>query len=367
MKGTYYLPVTVSFRGDKFADKLHWVKDNPYFYYPYVFVSPFVTGMKSNRETDFPEAKYITADSGGYQIGVHQKDSKGVSVIDVLRWQEGIADVAFTVDIPTFSYEQEIKHTDYTRPTIYRHYTDKYFEKAMKQSVLNANKMYEAQENEKMELWGVCQGGNYNDLKKWFKSLTKEHRFDGYTFPMASTFSPRAKEDWLGQIRFAKEAGTNFHFLGRCEPLLVTIFAKLSLKTGKYYTYDTSSAAGGLMLGKYHDPYSLRSLSYAKKVEHVNFDLDGPNPCDCPVCSKHTVDEMINGYYKLYLHNVYVRQAYNNYVNVMVQDDDLFNNLINKQLEMVGAYKKHKRHYKQLIDNIVYDEPLKTNRIEDFF
>jgi hypothetical protein len=367
MKGTYYLPVTVSFHGEDFEKNLHWSKKSNYFYYPYVFVSPFVTGMKTTRERDFPDAKYITADSGGYQIGVHQKDSKGVSALDVLRWQEKIADVAFTVDIPTFSYEQEIKQNDFVRPNVYRHYSDEYFEKAMKKSVINANNMYEAQENEKMQLWAVCQGGNYDDLMTWYKAITKEHRFDGYTFPMASTFSPRAKEDWLDQIRFAKEVGTNWHFLGRCEPLLVAIFAKLSQKTGKVYTYDTSSAAGGLTLGKYHDPHTMRSLSYAKNVEHVNFDLDGPNPCDCPVCSKHTVGEMINGYYLLYMHNVYVRQAYNNYINVLVQDDALFDNLINKLLETIGAYKKHKKRYKQLIDNLVYDEPVKVERIQSFF
>ena len=360
MKGTKYMPVSITFNRADWRFVMPWYKNNKYFYYGYVFVSPFVTGLETTREKDFPEAKYIVADSGGYQIGVHRK-GVNVSVLDVLRWQEKIADVAFTVDVPVHSYESAVEK--------YRHYTDEYFERCLRVSNDNAWKMLEAQENQKMELWGVVQGGNYKDLKKWYDDLTKEHTFKGYTLPVASTYTPKVKEDLFGQLQFAKEVDTNFHFLGRCEPLLVLILAKLSQQTGRYYTYDTATAATGLMLGKYHDPLFLSSLNFGNKNidKQVKFDKDGPPPCDCPVCSQHTVDEMINGYFTLFLHNVYVRKRFNDYINVMVKDDDIFNELLNKFLSLQPRYQKQKKELKAKVNQLVFEEKKKTGDIDAYF
>jgi len=367
--GTQYLPVSITFGENRpeWRYSMHWYKKDfnewtekyHCFYYPYLLVSPFVTGMKKTRKRDFPQAEYIVSDSGGFQIASH-KGQYSVSVLDVLRWQEQIADVAFTVDYPAYSYESEVKGQSY--------YTDEYFNRCMEQSNKNAWKMLEAQENQKMELWGVVQGGNYKDLKKWYDNLTSNHEFKGYSLPLRSTFMPSAKDDFMGQLQFAKEIDTNFHFLGRCEPLAVIILAKLAQKTKKFYTYDTASAAGGLMLGKYHDPYFLSSWSFSKKKpeSRVNFNLDGPTGCDCPVCQKFNVEEMINGYYTLLLHNVYVRNRFNNFVNVAVQDDNIFNNLINK-FTSVSRYRKHKDVIKDKIKSLIYEERRTTGGINDYF
>lgn len=366
--GINYMPVSITFNKVDWRHAMHWYKKDynehtekyHYYYYPYVFVSPFVTGMKTTREKDFPQAEHIVADSGGYQIGVHRKGVK-VSALDVLRWQEKIADVAFTLDIPVHSYESEV--------TDYKYYTNEYFERCMIQSNNNAWKMLEAQENQKMELWGVVQGGNYQDLSKWYKALTKEHTFKGYTFPMAGSFAPKKKEDFFGQLKFAKEVDTNFHFLGRCEPLLVILLAKLSQITGHYYTYDTSTAATGLMLGKYHDPMFLSSLSFSKKIPEarVKFDMDGPPPCDCPVCSKHTVKEMIDGYYTLLLHNVYVRKKFNDFIYVMVQDDDIFREVVNKYLNLQPRYQKNKKILKEKVNELIYGEERKSGNVDEYY
>jgi len=368
IKGTLYLPVSVTFKRTDWRYAMHWYKKDyneytqklNYYYYPIVFVSPFVTGLDTTREKDFPQAKYIVADSGGYQIGVHRQ-GVNVSVLDVLRWQEKIADVAFTVDIPAYSFESNVPG--------YNTYTDESFNKCMKRSNENAWKMLEAQENQKMQLWGVVQGGNYDDLKRWYDALTKEHEFKGYTLPIASTFTPKHNEDFFGQLKFAKEVNTNFHFLGRCEPLLVLILAKMSQVTGKYYTYDTATAATGLMLGKYHDPMFLSSLSFGKKRPEiqVQFDKNGKPPCDCPVCSRHTVDEMINGYYTLLLHNVYIRKRFNDYINIMVQDDAVFKELVNKFLRLQPRYIKRSKIIKDKIENLIYGEDIKSGNIDSYF
>ena len=364
-KKVYYLPVSITFGKPEWRYRMYWYKKdyNEYtkkyqeFYYPHVFVNPFVTGWKCNREKDFPQAKYIVSDSGGYQLGVHTKGTK-TSCLDVLRWQENIADIGFTLDTPSFSYESEV--------ATYRYYTEDHFKRCMEVSNKNAIKMFGAQENEKMELWAVIQGGKYDDLKMWYDDLGKACDFKGYCVPVASTSVPRKNEYWLSQLNFAKEVNTNFHFLGKCEPLLVATIAKLAQKTGKYYTYDTTSAATGLMLGKYTDPFFLMGLNFTKKKETVNFDMDGPPPCDCPVCQKHTVKEMITEYALLFLHNVYARKRFNEYIVGMVQDDEVFNNLLNKLLDIKTVYRKNKDMFKEGINNLVYDEPIKQSTVSEY-
>jgi len=95
IRGTAYLPVSITFNRSDWRYAMHWYKKDyneytqklHYFYYPKLFVSPFVTGMDCTREKDFPQAELITADSGGYQIGVRRTGVK-VSPLDVLRWKK---------------------------------------------------------------------------------------------------------------------------------------------------------------------------------------------------------------------------------------------------------------------------------------
>lgn len=367
LKGTIYMPVSITFKREEWRRAMHWYKDNPYYYYPYVFASPFVTGMNKTRDKDFPEAEWIVADSGGFQIS---KLGKKVSALDVLEWQvKGIkANVAFTVDVPAYAYRSEVDNYKYYPSEDFKNY----MEFSNKNAWTAATKLeeYKSEGYKDTQLWAVIQGGNYNDMMQWYEHLTKTYgEFPGYTFPMWSTFNPAEQQNWLSQLQFAKQIGTNFHFLGKCEPLLVIVFAKMAHKFKRFYTYDTSSAAMGLMMGKYHDPYYLSSLSYTKKnlEDQVKFDMDGPNPCDCPVCSKHTVSEMINNYYPMLLHNVYVRKRWNDYVNVMVQDDECFDDLINKILRLQPVYQKNKELYKEGINNLIYGEAKKQGGIEGFF
>ena len=63
--GTAYMPVSITFSKTVWRYCMHWYKKDynehtqkyHYFYYPMVFVSPFVTGMDTSREKDFPQAK----------------------------------------------------------------------------------------------------------------------------------------------------------------------------------------------------------------------------------------------------------------------------------------------------------------------
>jgi len=369
MKGTKYLPASITFPESRKSWRyaMHWYKKdyNEYsekyhcYYYPFLLVSPFVTGINRTREKDFPQAEYIVSDSGGYQKASHKAGD--FSVLDILRWQENIADVAFTVDVPAYSYISETAG--------YRYYPDDFFMKCMEESNNNAVLMMDSKENKDMELWGVVQGGNYNDLKKWYDDLNQRQKFPGYAIPTGSTVMPRKKDDWISQLKFAKEVGTNFHFLGRCEPLLVLVLSKMSLQTKKYYTYDTASAAAGLMYGTYYDPMFLNSYSFSKmKIdERPNFDLDGHVPCDCPVCQKHTYKEMMEGYYTLLLHNVYVKNRYNDYFNVIAQDDNVFQIILEKLIDSQPLLRRQKESNITRINNLLFGDHLTKQTLESFY
>jgi len=370
INGIAYMPVSVTFgkNNPEWRYNMFWYKNNPYYFYPNVFVSPFVTGTEtirnqisgSDQEADFPDAKFIVADSGGFQITSH-RPGISFSALDILNWQENKiqADVAFTLDVPVYSYRTEVKGQ--------RYYTDGHFEKCLAQSLKNNDIMLSAKKRKETELWAVLQGGNYKDLDVWYKAVTREHEFKGYCFPTGSSFAPKQKEDMFGQIQFAKDVGTNFHFLGRCEPILVLILAKLSQITGKLYTYDTASAATALMLGKYHEPRFLSSLSFSNIPERrVHFPPDSHPPCPCPICQKHTCEEMWNNAYLIFLHNVWVRVDLNDYIYRMARDDDVFNELVNKYLALHSVYRKNSKEIKDKINSVLYGEKRRYSLLKDF-
>ncbi len=345
--GTSYLPVT-RFVNDLWNDNMHWNKPAPYFFYPYCLVTPFVTGMKTVRSDFGSEAKNmkVFADSGGFQVVTLDKR---ISHLDVLHWQEGIADVGFSLDIPPYSYDTHAKG--------YSGYTNDYFKKCMRLSCNNANEMLEAKQNPDMELWSVLQGKNSSELMAWHKYQTKSHDFPGYCISInAAVHTKTEKFSWLDQLNVTHLIDKPLHWLGRCEPLVVMLLAKLSTITGNKYTYDTSSTIVGSRFGKYYDPYN-HSLLWLSKYEE-----NRPNistlPCDCPICSKHTIDDLSNtkSPHLMVLHNLYCRVRYNDYVNAIITDDELFNKAIKQYLFSTGTNKKSTEQIMTHINHIIYNE-----------
>jgi hypothetical protein len=51
----------------------------------------------------------------------------------------------------------------------------------------------------------------------------------------------------------------------------------------------------------------------------------------------------------------------------MVQDDEIFDDLINKLLRAQPVYQKNKEQYKEGINNLIYDEAKKSGGIDAFF
>jgi len=192
-----YFPVMLPSKNKNFR---YW-DDNPYFFYRNILVTPFVSGMNFKRDY-FGEADLnIYADSGGFQV---VKLGIKISAKTVLRWQERVADVAFTLDIP---------------PLRYKNYTRGQFLDCMKQSNKNADFMIKCKVNDEMELRGVIQGQTFEECKIWYDDFIQSNECSGYSIALSNP-RPGICIPWTEQLRFASTIHKPFHFLGRSDPLL---------------------------------------------------------------------------------------------------------------------------------------------------
>lgn len=350
----HYMPVS-SIKGEAWDKAMHWHDPPQYFFYPYMLISPFVSGYKPRSSYGGKELT-IYADSGGFQI---MTQGKKVSSYDVLEWQKSVADVGFTLDSPPSSYDSNHPNN--------HSYPKHYFERCLKNSVQWANEQYANLGDTKMKLWAVVHGKNMEEIKQWYEAQTKEHTFDGYS--VAVTGATRASGDpfnWLKVIPFAHMIKEPIHWLGRCEPIMVLILAKLSYEKHIDYSYDTSSNVAGPRWGKYYDPFFLNLIALSKyedKRVKVN-----ALPCDCPVCLKHTLEEVINTDYLILLHNVYRLKRFNEYANAIVSDDDLFDYAVDKLLGSTSKItSKRIPLVKDTINSIVYGTTSASRSLTEYF
>jgi len=330
-----YLPVVKMERDDRFR---FWT-DKSYYFYGNMLVTPFVTGMETRRGDFGSDADKLTifADSGGYQITTMNKK---IEPFAVLRWQEKIADVGFTLDVPPHS--------------VCGDYSDKMFRKCMAKSNENADIMWQYKQNDEMELWGIIQGKDIDECMDWYEDLTKEYEYDGYSVALSINVGTKDKTPWIKQLMFAKSIPKRFHFLGWSEPLFVIVLAKLAKVMNIDYTYDTSTANIGARFGKYIDPTSFHHIWLSKKRK--NRSNISELPCDCPVCSKHTVKDMCWVPELITLHNLFVKFNFCNSVNTKVGDDDKFKELVNKYIQSNPTYRNHHASIVSQIMNLIYGE-----------
>jgi len=331
-----FTPVTANYK----RKNMHWERDNRYFYYPSLFVSPFVTGTDCTKN-DFQGASLIIADSGGYQLktGIARK----VDWYEILQFQERIADVGLTLDVPPLSKKGRLEYYDKSR-----------YEKCLQQSTINANRMLEHKTNKSMKTYAVIQGKDFDDAYKWFNNITKDHDFDGYAIPIAEIKNVGDIQSFYDQIRLAKEINTDFHFLGNCTQLSMLIYSRLAQITRKNYTFDSSTASNAIRYGQYFEPHYHHRMRFTKNEEHrVKFDLDKRPPCYCPICSKHTVRQLINNPMLTMLHNVYVLKEFNEYSFTVVQDYNEFSWLLKKIVESNSKYQKHSKEIIRLITSLL--------------
>jgi len=338
-----HLPVTISFKRWPEKQKImYWVKTNPYFFSPKLFTSPFVTGLHTTREGDFPDVKFIIADSGGYQFGIGRRKVQK-SVMEIFEWQQNKikADGAMIVDVPPFD-----ENNKYQKDRFIRH---------MEETKRNGDKMKQLQTREDMILYGVVQGRPLEDLRQWYNRISEDHEYERLGIPVRVS-------RWYEPLAFAKEIGKPTHFLGASFPFLMLISAKLSYATGIEYSFDSSSTSKSLELGKYVDPFfNSSSISYSKDKIEARSKIS-KNPCNCPVCSNHTHEEICQNSLLMYVHNVFAFEQYNQYLNAIVEDDVLFKLILKKQIATNPRLHSHKNEILNKVYNLIYDEELLPER-----
>lgn len=310
-----YLPVVSYGTADEFR---YWTKKCLIFYNN-LLVSPFTTGRDKKRK-HFGKGCTIYADSGGYQAITMNKK---LGARNVLRWQERISNVSFTLDIPPHYFGKD--------------YTKQEFQKCMYQSNKNANLMMRCKVNDDMQLWGVIQGRTYDECKIWYKDLTKDYNFDGYSISL-SIHKSGAEIPWIEQLRFAKTVPKRFHFLGFSDQLFTLVLAQLAKKTNLCYTFDSSTPNIGGRYGKYIHPETGVHL-------HITQDHTIKNlPCSCPVCKNHTLDDLRRETQLINLHNLFVKIKFCELANSLT--DEQFYSYLDK---IVGN-KTHKSQIIELLD-----------------
>ena len=296
---------------EKFKEfNLTWWEPNSFFKYNAMLCSAFY-GMKDkwNYREDYgiPKNFLLIADSGGFE-----QATQGIRIeaIDVLKWQENNADIAFTLDIPPVNPENLHFTTDMT-----------FFKKCAEQSFRNAECAQRNRDN--IKLYFVLQGHTVKQLDLWSQNRLTE--FDGTALSHKSTHLV-----WLAvQAMYAKEHGVkNIHVLTGTGYNSVPLIVYLR-KHFKHVTFDSSSYGMGARNMQYNLPHRYKLFfgrSYNGKVKRL--------PCDCPICKNISIDDLQTGTSVsgalLSLHNLYNYIQHVEFLDAIVDDDELFGNYVEK-------------------------------------
>ena len=319
----HFVPVTIG--GDK---TIWWSKNGKYFYYPYLMVTPFVAGIDKNRSNmNIPSDTTVIADSGGYQINSSIRKNK-LSPIDVIEWQEKIADIALILDYPPHI----------TPDGANRSYDYDYFLKCLEITKKNIDMTLSVYNPDKVKLYGVLQGRNVKFLKKWYEEMQR-YDFDGYAISM-SDFGVVNTDKLLSVLKMIKELNTNIHILGVSSSLLTLCVSRLSQEIDGMITYDSSSIFSGARWGEYYIDGN-RNLRFTKfkKGNIINF-----LPCDCPVCTQHTYEDLFESYVLRNMHNLYIRVREN------IKNYGLATGDLSVFLDTLKHLEKRPENYKMLED-----------------
>jgi len=318
-----------------------WNRDNDYFYYPYLMVTPSAIGFtKNRRDMNIPADTLVIADSGGFQVNKSVRNE--ISSIDVVEWQESIADIAMVLDYPPFV----------SPDNFYREPNYDYFHKCLDRTKESIKTTYSVYNKDKVKLYGIIHGWNYKMFKEWYKSM--EHfDFDGWAI------SPPVKNintDMLVSIlKMVKDLGTDIHILGVTDASLILALSRLAYEMDiDNITCDSSSIYAGRRWGWYFIP-NFRNLSFSKYRDNDKIQF---LPCDCPICSAHTFEEMMNKGELIDAHNLYYRIRENiRCYGLATGTKELF-------LEQLGKLVT-KENYDKIVK--VFVEEKEVSNIEDYF
>jgi len=275
----------------------------------------------------WPKNKTLITDSAGFQMASFKRRGEECKInpMDSLRWQEANADIAMNLDIPS---------------TLYKVAEYDWFKEALRMSIENFKFFEKNRRNYDMKLYNVLHGETVELMEEWYEGVKGFTSFDGWAVGVKPPFDPMLQAVGFmflwekGEIQ--KEKCHGVHLFGtsgkHVAPTIVYMASKLQ---NKKITYDSSSYNIGSIYRTYYLPFDIGPhLSFGDKFKRINPHLK-ELPCNCPVCSTIDGVDILNGK-DIYagalisLHNMYQYHHYNEILNRLVGDKEMFLSYIKK-------------------------------------
>ena len=288
-----------------------------------------ITGIgKTNPDyrklVGFPDDKILITDSAGFQMASFRKRGEKCEIepIDSLRWQEQNGNICMNLDIP---------------PTLDKVPTYEEFMDALNISIKNFELFERERKNYDMKLYNVLHGETLELMELWY-SKVKHFKFDGWATGVKPPYDPMIQAMALVFLwekgELDKDSCYGLHIFGtsgkNVVPTIVYFASKLQ---GKLVTYDSSSYNVGSIYRTYYMPFDIGPhFFFGDKFSKANPHLK-ELPCECPVCkSVKSIDDLntkdIYAGTLLSLHNMHQYIYYNNMLNKIVHEKELFMNYL---------------------------------------
>jgi len=288
------------------------------------FTTNYVYDLSVEDTETFLANGILCHNSAGFQIASFAAQNKPckISPLDSLRWQEENADVAMNLDVPPSLFGA----TDY-----------KNFMDCLKRSKENFEFFAKNRQNYNMRLYNVLHGDRVELMDIWYKQV-KDMPFDGWATGMKPPSDPMIQA--LGSMflwekgEFDKDTTKGLHIFGTSGKHVVPVITYIAHKLNKLVvTYDSSSYNKGSIFRQYSMPLDIGP----ELVFGENFKFNPQIktlPCMCPVCNSIKGDEQMLNCTEIYagvslsLHNLYQYIQYNNLLNSLVPNKELFMNYL---------------------------------------
>lgn len=342
MKTALYLPaysvtgLTALEKGTKrfnsdYTFRFYNKNENPCFYYPGLLVS---AGHAFKKVTlaydigfDLQGGGILLGDSGGYQIATGQIDAKGDYLPSIFNWLENNTTHALNIDIPMYINKEGVNIS---------------LEDKIKISNTNFS-YFEKNQSGKTKYLNVIHGRNQKDLDLWFNEVSSKYSFNGGwaigsanidIFYILQSLFYLIKKNQLIKNETEKKL---IHILGisRSKDMIYLEYLQKKLNDNGYnyqLTYDSSTPDISAGMGNYVlfiDFNKILYITFSSSYKNVN--KSNILPCQCPVCSNITLDNVYRedksgfataAYNHMSFHNLYKMLEYKKSLESLINFND---------------------------------------------
>lgn len=275
----------------------------------------------------------VVGDSGGFQAVTQ---GKYINPLALLKWQEANCNIAPILDVPPYS-----SFGGYTETTN--------FEKCLAQTVSNAQIMNSNRINKEMLQYGVVQGFKNEEIEAWYKAVNEVGNWDGW----ALAPKPPAPDVLNKFFALAYRKGIKKIHVFQCTGLdsfMLAVYLNYHYLKADV-TMDSVSYLASQKFGRIVHPLTYRMINFGR-LSGKTFSM----VCDCVFCNHYqqVKDQFedarhINFYYVMNMHNLYLMVRFVTAINQYVQDEELYEEIIDKFASDPETLRKCIQEFKSLI------------------